>query len=251
MFSTKHSNKRPPVDSPTGPMSPTQNPELNETLTKVVNAVNMLSEKVQQMHSGLEAVKTQLSEIPVLNGCPPWFHGFMSDHLKTVAASDNNIPSLAFTTFVIREAAKASEKSLNAVVERLPDTPDRTETVLDKDLNFIKEVCSSAGISPPISVWRQPTKNTKRDRPLKVHFASKKDRDQFIFKFRSNLPKSAKQNGVNPGCRRDMTVPELQMLYALRKQVWELNTKAGKMAFYVRDLDVAECKDPRPLLVKT
>lgn len=89
---------------------------------------------------------------------------------------------------------------------------------------------------------RQGSSDSNRDRPLKVQFKSAEERNNFIYRFRKNLPNGYKNDfpGRVPSCRRDMTQMELQLLYKLRQEVYHRNKAAGRIAFYVRDLTICE-----------
>ena len=51
-----------------------------------------------------------------------------------------------------------------------------------------------------------------------------------------------------PTCGRDMTQPELNLLFSIRKQCYLANQEVGLMKYYVRDLEIAELKQPRALI---
>lgn len=234
--------KRPNDDSP----STMRNMIEEETmdLKQICRALLSLQDLMDQILARLDLYDKWMS----YDGAPSWFvhkHMVSPEH-KTLIKMDSTIPSLTYAAYIIKEAAKAPEKSLNAVIEKLPDSPTRKDgkEIIESDGAFIRKICDNAGVPHPLEFWRQPQKSNDRPRIIKVKFPTTKDRDNFIYRFRKNLPHGT--NGRPPTCRRDMTVPELELLYTLRKQVYEMNKEAGCLKYYVKDLTVAISPSPRP-----
>ena len=232
--------KRSNPDSPTSVKATVT----EEFLTKMQENYTTLAQDIKSIKHDLS-----LANSAQVLGTPKWFFDKMSTNLQGASRSDPSIPTLAYSSFLVREAAKATEKSFNAVIEKLPDSVVRnndTHEVLPSDGTFINAICEKGGLAKPTSFWRQPSKNPKNPRVIKVHFDSTKDRNNFIFNFRKNLPALPDQPRL-PTCRRDMTVPELNLLYSLRKECYNANCQVGQMKYYVKDLDIAELSTPRPL----
>ena len=233
--------KRPNPESP----SSVKATVTEEFLVKMQENYASLLEEIKSIKNDLSTMRSTSIE------APGWFQEKMSTNLKGAATKDPSISSLAYSSYLIREAAKATEKSFNAVIEKFADTVDRKNDiheVLPSDRKLIDAICEKGSLVKPVSFWRQPSKNPKNPRVIKVHFETTKDRNNFIFNFRKNLPTLPDQPRL-PTCRRDMTVPELDLLYSLRKQCYAANSQMGQMKYYVRDLDISELAVPRPLNV--
>uniref|UniRef100_A0A914MJA5 Uncharacterized protein n=1 Tax=Meloidogyne incognita TaxID=6306 RepID=A0A914MJA5_MELIC len=55
----------------------------------------------------------------------------------------------------------------------------------------------------------------------------------------------------NVFARRDLSPPELQFLYQLRRHAYSLNNSCGLYKYVISDLHIRELKNPRPLKNKT
>lgn len=131
------------------------------------------------------------------------------------------------------------EKDFHAVIERLeepePNEPRNIRATYAADDLFIRKICTKGHLDGFVESWRHPGKNPALNRIVKVRFRSPADRDSFIRSFRMNLPPNV---SGRPRVRRDMTPPELQLLFQIRKQAWELNQVAGFGQYFVRDLEL-------------
>lgn len=134
-----------------------------------------------------------------------------------------------------------AEKDFNAVIEHLdepePSAARNVKASFQSDTDLVKNICATGEVQGFVECWRNPGKSTSRARILKVRFLSTNDRDNFLRKFRSSLPLNI---AGKPRVRRDMTPPELQLLYELRKTCYELNQECGWQKHYIRDLTIAE-----------
>ena len=182
-------------------------------------------------------------------GAPPSY-AFQRTNTADMARSYPEIAGLVYQIDTARASSVMQEKSLHAVVENLPEPPDADKKVKqkhDSDRTLMQKICESAGIEQPEDVWRHPSRSDTRSRPIKVKFKSTDARNDFIRLFRRNLSvhyNPSLQGGRLPSCRRDMSPPELQLLYILRKIAYNQNAAAGKNAWYVRDLILTET-DPK------
>ena len=55
-----------------------------------------------------------------------------------------------------------------------------------------------------------------------------------------------KTTGRKPNVRRDMTRMELELLHKLRSIIYQKNLADGQTTWYLRDLTVTPCSNPRP-----
>jgi hypothetical protein len=180
-------------------------------------------------------------------GAPPtsiFSKSFTSD----LVSSDYETSYLAMGCDILRNAVHVSSKDTVAVIENLADNNPQS-TDYSQEQTFCNDICEKAGITKPSSVWRHTPKGIKpnsrvspRPRIVKVKFASVQERNNFIYKFRSNLTRDPSPliSGRPPSVRRDMVPMELALLYKLRKRCYEMNQAAGQRAYYVRDLTICE-----------
>ncbi|KAF1748906.1 hypothetical protein GCK72_025373 [Caenorhabditis remanei] len=141
-----------------------------------------------------------------------------------------------------------NKKSCTAVIENLPDSKEESQTVQDK--SFISKFALDCALPIPIEIFRVKCKNESSvSRPTKVRFGSQVERDDFLKGFYGSwVNYSGRKVGPRPvRARRDMTREELNVLFAIRKEVYDANAKAGLIKFVVHDLKIVELKTPRPL----
>ncbi|KAF1750165.1 hypothetical protein GCK72_016712 [Caenorhabditis remanei] len=141
-----------------------------------------------------------------------------------------------------------NKKSCTAVIENLPDSKEENQQ--DQDKSLISKFSSDCSLPIPTEIFRVKCKNESSiSRPTKVRFGSQVERDDFLKGFYGSWVNYAgRKMGPRPvKARRDMTREELNVLYAIRKEVYDANTKAGQIKFVVHDLKIVELKTPRPL----
>lgn len=152
----------------------------------------------------------------------------------------------------LKYSAQTPAKNTHAVIERLYD--NRSANSVEAERKLVDSICNAAKIAHPVDVWRHNSKRMRdtasqlpqRPRPLKVQFASVRERDDFLYYFNDCLPAwRSLFPGQRPTVRRDMTQPELQLLYKLRKMCYSMNQDAGLIKFVVRDLSISQLKVPR------
>lgn len=215
-------------------------------LDVIQNKFKALTDEIRDLRQEIVNLKIGPQTLPY--GCPPWVFRRLPKPMQEICSyGDEDIPNLLFSTFMIREVVKANKKSFNAVVERLPES-DKTIAKSDEDFKFVSDLCISANISKPEECWRQYSKNPDRVRPLKVRFTAVSDRDAFLKSFRKFCPIARGQPTIS--ARRDMTVPELQLLYKLRERCRIENEMSGCFKFFVCDLSVVELARPQQLYRK-
>lgn len=133
------------------------------------------------------------------------------------------------------------------VIERLPEHIDAAELVEN-----IAQECGVADKLIKEEVHRHPnnvrvTKAGEKEKPriLKVPFVDQTSRDHFLRNFRKSLPKIPNAP-KNLSVRRDMTPPELSLLYDLRRKAYEANVASGLFKHIVVDLRIETLKNPQP-----
>lgn len=208
------------------------------------NAINLIIDHLKKLDAKLDDLTAKVNKFS--DSSPPWYRNTLPPLMKDLAENNPVIGSLAFSSFILHESAKMQEKSCNAVLEKFPDVPNRAQgkEKLSSDGNMINDTCTKAGIPIPLDYWRQPSKNPNHPRVIKVHFGTVDERDDFLRAFRKNY----QGTGRPPIARRDLTVPELQLLYELKKEAYDANINCGKGRFYVHDLTIRESKDPKPFV---
>lgn len=218
----------------------TETVDVSVAINRIMEHLKNIDEKIQNLDKKVD----RLTDSP-----PTWYQSRLSPVMKEVTESHPAIGSLAFTAFILKESSKMAEKSCNAVLEKFPDIQHRAEgkEKLEQDGAMIHQVCEKANLAKPIDFWRQPCKNQKNPRVIKVRFNSTEDRDNFLKAFKKNY----QGPGRPPISRRDLTVPELELLYALRNQVYKANSECGQARFYVHhDLTIRENTNPKPFAVR-
>uniref|UniRef100_A0A8R1IBH6 Uncharacterized protein n=1 Tax=Caenorhabditis japonica TaxID=281687 RepID=A0A8R1IBH6_CAEJA len=141
-----------------------------------------------------------------------------------------------------------NHKSSTAVIENLVDSKEGSQGSCDK--LFITKFCSDSSLPIHTEVFRVPRKNESSNPcPTKVRFSSQSDRDAFLRGFITSWSGyTHRKIGARPvRARRDMTREELDVLYAIRKEVYEANSKAGMIKYAVHDLNIVQLKSPRAL----
>ncbi|CAK5033687.1 unnamed protein product [Meloidogyne enterolobii] len=87
-----------------------------------------------------------------------------------------------------------------------------------------------------------------KTRILKIPFCDVKSRDMFIRLFSQNK-KNFPNLPHNVFVRRDLTRPELQLLYTLRKNAFNTNKFIGLYKYVVVDLSIKTLSNPKPFKV--
>jgi hypothetical protein len=155
-------------------------------------------------------------------------------------------PNYALFTKMVHEATLdaevIAEKSKRAVVERLPEDVDADE--------LIAKIAEEAGVDGQLleDIHRHPrVKKTDGGKPriIKVPFSTKNARDTFIRGFRKAIM-AIQNTPKNLIVRRDMTPTELNILYSLRRQAYDMNKSNGLFKYVVSDLQIIELKSPKP-----
>lgn len=261
-------NKRKAAASLEGSFTPSEQSVDIEKLMKMVETlsarVDRLADEVSRrssvplqlssQDSGAAGPHSQVMSLCSTCGCknnnlsygapPSWM--FKNSMTQDLAATRSDVAALVQQIDLIHSASMIQEKSLNAVVENLPEPSDiRVDKSRpqrsDSDYQIVKNLCRKMNISEPQDVWRHPSKSTRKSRPLKVHFTNSYERNTFIRNFRRTLIRSDVVAGLpRPSARRDMSPMELQLLYILRKEAHDRNQAAGALRFYVEDLRLME-----------
>jgi len=136
-------------------------------------------------------------------------------------------------------------KSKTAVVEKFPES--------DGDNNLLREIVNECGLGEELDekeIHRHAGKreaNVSKPKIYKIHFKSSQSRDKFLKTFRKVVKSNPQKYPQQSFCRRDMSPPELKLLYSLRKQAYELNKNLNLYKFIVVDLKIMELSNPRPL----
>ncbi|KAL7071371.1 hypothetical protein ACQ4LE_009065 [Meloidogyne hapla] len=136
-------------------------------------------------------------------------------------------------------------KSKTAVVEKFPET--------DGDNELLREIVKDCGLGEELDekeIHRHASKretNSLKPKIYKIHFKSSQSRDKFLKTFRKIVKSNPQKYPQHTFCRRDMSPPELKLLYSLRKQAFELNKKFNLYKFIVIDLKIVELSTPKPL----
>ncbi|EFO96579.1 hypothetical protein CRE_15852 [Caenorhabditis remanei] len=149
---------------------------------------------------------------------------------------------------LVTDIIQFNKKSCTAVIENLPDSKEESQIVQDK--SFISKFALDCALPIPVEIFRVKCKNESSvSRPTKVRFGSQVERDDFLKGFYGSwVNYSGRKVGPRPvRARRDMTREELNVLFAIRKEVYDANAKAGIIKFAVHDLKIVELKTPRPL----
>ncbi|KAL3104291.1 hypothetical protein niasHS_000061 [Heterodera schachtii] len=195
--------------------------------TLVKQFPNCETANVQNMNGHNNGTTSAPRNIPW--GCPPPFGPSQFTRMMNDAIIDS-------------ETIK--EKSMRAVVERLPEHLN--------ELDVVKQIADECGLLAEIdlkNVHRHPRtarEGSTRPRIVKIPFSSQKFRNLFLYKFRSTLSKMP----VIPHnliARRDMTHNESSILYDLRKKAYEANQAAGMFKYIVVDLELKALSNPKPL----
>jgi hypothetical protein len=265
--------------------TPASNPKLIETVTEnvVEKLLPMLEQKINERFNGPaantspnnlsladdladailakiapkldELIEAKLMSLGLIsrqeNGLFPSFSKkdkLLSGQRFSPAVQYGQPPSYALITRMMHHAvldtSTIAEKSKRAVIERIPEAIDADELVSD--------IAKKAGLEGQLleNIHRHPRVKRNDDgngkpRILKVPFSTKIARDTFIREFRKSimsLPNSPKNLIV----RRDMTQEELKILYAIRRQAYEMNKECGLFKYVVSDLQIIELKNPKP-----
>ncbi|KAL7078096.1 hypothetical protein ACQ4LE_001360 [Meloidogyne hapla] len=136
-------------------------------------------------------------------------------------------------------------KSKTAVVEKFPET--------DGDNELLREIVKDCGLGEELDekeIHRHASKretNSLKPKIYKIHFKSSQSRDKFLKTFRKIVKSNPQKYPQHTFCRRDMSPPELKLLYSLRKQAFELNKKFNLYKFIVIDLKIVELSNPTQL----
>jgi len=146
----------------------------------------------------------------------------------------------------IEEIEMKKDKSLRAVVERLPELESDEITEANDKQKILKmaEKMNLAEQLIPSLVHRHGRKNDKFPRVIKVPFKTGEARNQFIRQFNRYRDECFTVSQVKPTCRRDMTPNELEKQRKLRKECYDRNLKAGVFQYYYKDLHIYECNKP-------
>ena len=146
----------------------------------------------------------------------------------------------------IEEIEMKKDKSLRAVVERLPELESDEITEANDKQKILKmgEKMNLTEQLIPSLVHRHGRKNDKFPRVIKVSFKTGEARNQFIRQFNRYRDECFGASQMKPTCRRDMTPNELEKQRKLRKECYDRNLKAGVFQYFYRDLHIYECSKP-------
>jgi len=205
---------------------------LKPTITEIVKTT--ISEIFKQQSNP----PNDSSKINTLWGCTPL--NIYSSNLSSqcqIAQTINN-------AIINSETIKA--KSMRAVIEKLPEVNDE---------GMVRSLVKECGLEDKVNfagIHRHPPhKDNKSSKPhiLKIPFTDTKSRDTFLYSFRKCV-KSLPNVPKNITARRDMTQYELNILYNLRKQAYDLNVRENLFKYFVVDLEIRKMSHPKPLKVK-
>lgn len=244
-------------------------PDLSTVIRSLQEAVETLTGEVKRLHSRLneseaknrlledelrllkagqpESSATGVGPQQVPFGHPP-SSIFAGKIVSEFASRNSEIAVLSMTCDTLLHSTHVVAKSRHAVVERLYDTR-KSDDVTNERL-LIDSICDIGNVQKPVHIWRHATKSQSTNRPLKLEFNSRSERDEFIRIFGSSIRSVSwrdKFPGRKPIARRDMTPPELRLLYLLRQEAHRMNQDAGEVAYQVIDLQLVKLKKPYPL----
>jgi hypothetical protein len=171
---------------------------------------------------------------------------FAGKLVDEISHSNHELSILSLVCDTLRHSRNIVSKDRHAVIERLFD---KRGADVQNEKSLIEAICRVGNLKPPSRIWRHDTKSTTTNRPLKLEFESHKERDSFLAIFSKSLRSlSWFENfpGRKPIARRDMTPPELRMLYLLRKECYRRNQEAGRVEFVVVDLQIVTLRQPYP-----
>lgn len=141
-------------------------------------------------------------------------------------------------------------KSKSAVIEKLPqlaseaEEQERIKSIVT-ECNLLEKLDpSSPPHRHPLFTRQQP--NNSRPKITKVFFVDKNSRDLFLQRF-YNAKRKIQSIPSYVFCRRDLTPFELDYLYKLRKHAYNANKACGLFKYVVRDLQIIEISNPKPL----
>ena len=223
--------------------------EINATKTDLTDVFKQIQNEFKKVVNKLDALDQRMEDMEKkLSGIPSWWNPetHMNNEMKEICSNDVSCAELSFASFTLAESVKAMNKARNAVLENLIDIEERKpgKEKLDQDRQFVNDVCERGNLTKPIEIWREPSKNLTKPRVLKLKFTTTEERNNFLFNARKNMPVTI--SGRKPTIRRDMTRTELILLHKLRSIIYEKNLADGQTTWYLRDLTVARCTNPRP-----
>ena len=143
-------------------------------------------------------------------------------------------------------------KSRSAVIEKLPQLATDVE-----DIDRIKSIVSECKLLDKLDPSYPPHRHSSTANNLKTclilapkllrSFLLTKNHVTYFF-IGFNIAK--RKNSSKPSnvfCRRDLTPLELDYLYKLRKHAYNSNKACGLFKYVVRDLQIVELPNPKPL----
>ncbi|KAL3080488.1 hypothetical protein niasHT_038925 [Heterodera trifolii] len=209
-------------------------PTIQETIRATVEQILKESRSSFQ-NSGISDNNPQPPRVPW--GCPP-------------PAVDPSF-YIKMAGFGTANPQMVLSKSKSAVIEKLPEGDDDNAAVL----RLLQECALDDKLDPEKQIHRHPatprTSDGHQSKPriIKVPFVDQKSRDAFLRK----LPQVKKQKSIfcpNVFVRRDMTPPELDLLYFLRRHAFSLNLASGLFEYIVVDLQLKRLTNPKPFKAK-
>lgn len=214
-----------------------KNKALEKEIKKLDDMYVLLSETVNNLNHLIESlVNTNAKQCNITNPCKSY-----ANIVKQKLPPTNPSPH-------VRYPSKTPTVKCYAVIENLPDSKRDDQIVKDKDL--IQKLFNVTNFKLPSNWFRINCKNPNiYSRPLKIEFTNEVERLKFIKTFRSAFNKlSDRPLGTRTiRCRRDMNASELQVLKENRAKVYNMNNEAKLLKYYVRDLEIVESLNPRPL----
>ncbi|CAI5440404.1 unnamed protein product [Caenorhabditis angaria] len=188
-------------------------------------------------------MKAQMTKLDLIDDINSKLDIIMSNQYQNVAISPST-PVQLDNALMLKHFDEFQSKKTRAVIERLADGKSGTEQ--QEDASFVNELCKEMNLDPPLKVYRHDCEAIIR--PLKIDFGSQSLRDTFLKKYNKTIKEmeSVKALKVKPRARRDLTKIELETLKKNRKMAYDENVKAGKLVYYIYDIEIRKNDDPRP-----
>lgn len=202
---------------------------------RVEELINLVQHQQQQQSAEGNRLPSSRPAAAVPWGCPP-------------PCLDLN-PSLlsGMVNYAATHPETVQSKSKRAVIERVPEDVDAKALVQNivEECGLADKLVADEVHRHPATVRESGNGMPQKPRILKVPFIDQISRDLFLRRFRKNLPKieNAPRNLL---VRRDMTPPELSLLYELRKRAYEANASLNQFKFIVVDLRIETLQNPKP-----
>ncbi|KAL3123859.1 hypothetical protein niasHT_004953 [Heterodera trifolii] len=207
------------------------NPSINATIVERLDRLELLVQKLVNDNTKDRSAGDSMS---FSNSTPSVLWGQPPPHTRMVTQMVNN---------AVLDSEEIIAKSKRAVLEKVPEQIDAVE--------LVRKVAAERGLMDEVifeEIHRHPKLQlpSGKNRIVKVPFVVKKNRDIFLKNFRKTLTKFI-QFPKNVSVRRDLTRPELNLLYELRRKAYAMNQSENMFKYVVVDLSIITLKTPHPL----